>query len=650
MKRELIITITILSLLFSIIPYSIVNAAAVETPTFAVESVVKQEGSSTVNVDINVQNNPGIAGATLNVEFADGLTLVAAENGEAFSSLMITKPGVFTNNCRFLWDSVDGEATADGVILTLTFEVASDATEDLAVIISCNDGDVYNENLDTVEVQTVNGVVKTSSQSDTSESDEPMFEVVSAIKSDASSTVNVDIIVKNNPGIAGATLNVEFADGLTLIAAENGEAFSNLMLTKPGAFTNHCRFLWDSVDGEAVADGVILTLTFEVASSASEDLAISIYCNDGDVYNENLDTVEVQTVNGVVKTSSQSGQSENDDPMFEVVSASIANLSSTVSVDIVVKNNPGIAGATLNVEYAEGLTLLSVSNGAAFSALTLTTPGQFSSPCRFLWDSISGQSVTNGVILTLTFGVQDGATGSLSVQISCNDGDIYNENLDTVYMQTKSGVVTITDGNYLFAKNGTTAKVDYSKRFITGLQAKLSSLDAFVFVSDGCEMRYSSPIGTGSPVYVKQDNATIETYTVIIFGDVNGDGVYDGQDSLIVNCLANGLLTREQVGEAKWMAADCNHDGEINSSDVLMLEQAGLLLANVDQSVNQEDLMQSDSYMEYLNLIDQNPTVDEITEEPIIESLEPAAKTLIERIIEIVKTVIIFVCNLFPKI
>ena len=650
MKRKLIITITILSLLFSIIPYSIVNAAAVETPTFAVESVVKQEGSSTVNVDINVQNNPGIAGATLNVEFADGLTLVAAENGEAFSNLVLTKPGTFTNHSRFLWDSVDGEAVGDGIILTLTFEVSSDATGDLDVCISCNDGDVYNENLDTVEVQTVNGVVKTSSQSAPSESNEPVFEVVSATKSDASSTVNVDIVVKNNPGIAGATLNVEFADGLTLVAAENGEAFSSLMLTKPGVFTNHCRFLWDSVDGEAAADGVILTLTFEVASGASEDLAISIYCNDGDVYNENLDTVEVQTVNGVVKTSSQGEPSESDDPMFEVISESIVNSSSTVSVDIVVKNNPGIAGATLNVEYAEGLTLLSVSNGAAFSALTLTTPGQFSSPCRFLWDSISGQSETNGVILTLTFGVRDSTTGSLFVQISCNDGDIYNENLDTVYMKTKSGVVSITDGNYLFAKNGTTAKVDHGNRFITGLQAKLSSLDTFVFVSDGCEMRYSSPIGTGSTVYVKQANITIETYTVIIFGDVNGDGVYDGQDSLIVNCLANGLLKREQVGEAKWLAADCNHDGEISSSDVLLLEQAGLLLENVDQTASQEELLQSDSYMEYLNLIDQNPNVKETTENPIDEPTEPAAKTLIERIIEIVKTFIIFVRNLFPKI
>jgi len=453
------------------------------------------------------------------------------------------------------------------------------------------------------------------------------FSVESVTKQESSSTVTVNISVKNNPGIAGATLSVNYSECLTLIDATNGEAFSNLILTKPGTFRNNCKFLWDSVDGETTANGVILTLTFEVASDAAGDLDVSISCNDGDVYNENLDTVEVQTVNGVVKTSSQSGDiPESDEPTFEVVSATKSSVSSTVSVDIVVKNNPGIAGATLNVKYADGLKLLSVINGTAFSELSLTTPGQYNSPCKFLWDSISGQTLSNGTILTLTFEVESNSKGPFNIEISCNDGDVYNENLDTVCIKTKNGVILSTDGNILFSKHDSTTKVDYSKRFITGLQSHLDSLDNYLSVNNGYECKYNKTIGTGCIVSVKKDDIVVETYTIVIFGDANGDSWYDGQDAMLVNCIVNGMLTREQVGEAVWAAADCNHDGVIDENDVALLNEAGLLLSQVDQTKSEEELNSDSVYQEYLSLIDQNPTEKE-TEEPTVEPEKPAKET-----------------------
>ncbi|MBQ7548872.1 MAG: hypothetical protein IJT03_04110 [Clostridia bacterium] len=95
------------------------------------------------------------------------------------------------------------------------------------------------------------------------------------------------------------------------------------------------------------------------------------------------------------------------------------------------------------------------------------------------------------------------------------------------------------------------------------------------------------------------------------------------------------------------MAADCNHDGVIDDLDTAILEQAGVLLANVDQTKSQEELLETDSYIEYIKLIDQSPAADEeVTEEPAAT----VAKTLLERIIEIVITVITFIRNLFPKI
>ena len=118
----------------------------------------------------------------------------------------------------------------------------------------------------------------------------------------ANSTVSVDVIIANNPGIAGATLTVAYDQYLTLTSAENGSAFSNLSFTKPGSFANPSRFLWDSESGEAKGDGTILTLTFEVSASAPEDanLNIELSSNAGDFYDEDMETVNLQLVNGTI--------------------------------------------------------------------------------------------------------------------------------------------------------------------------------------------------------------------------------------------------------------------------------------------------------------------------------------------------------------
>ena len=71
------------------------------------------------------------------------------------------------------------------------------------------------------------------------------------------------------------------------------------------------------------------------------------------------------------------------------------------------------------------------------------------------------------------------------------------------------------------------------------------------------------------------------------------------------------MLTKDDVSEAVYMAADCNHDGVIDGLDVALLNEAGTLLANVDQSKPTEVLLETSAeYVEYLDLIDQSPELD----------------------------------------
>lgn len=134
---------------------------------------------------------------------------------------------------------------------------------------------------------------------------------------------------------------------------------------------------------------------------------------------------------------------------------------------------------------------------------------------------------------------------------------------------------------------------------------------------------------TDAIVYLTRNDDVIDTYMVVLFGDVNGDGWYDGQDAVLVNMIANGMLTRELVGEAVWMAADCNHDGKIDQADVDLLNQTGLLLSSVDQTKPLEELLETSSeYKEYLNLIDQREESED--DEPEQESPENQKLSLLE--------------------
>lgn len=174
-----------------------------------------------------------------------------------------------------------------------------------------------------------------------------------------------------------------------------------------------------------------------------------------------------------------------------------------------------------------------------------------------------------------------------------------------------------------------TASIDYATGIITGLSSNLNSLDNYIEVTDeSCELKYDK-LGTDSIVYLTRNDEVIDAYTVVLFGDVNGDGWYDGRDAVTVSMIANGMLSREQVGEAVWMAADCNHDGKIDQADVDLLNQAGLLLSSVDQTKPTEELLKTSSeYNEYLNLIDQSVEVK--SDEPEQESPETKKPSLLE--------------------
>ncbi len=116
----------------------------------------------------------------------------------------------------------------------------------------------------------------------------------------------------------------------------------------------------------------------------------------------------------------------------------------SVEVYVIIKDNPGVTGATLAISYDDALTLTDAVAGAAFSSLAFSKPGTYASPCNFVWDAeaASDESTENGVIMKLVFEV-DGAVEAytkMNVDVSYSFGDVYNNGGD-VSLDIQNGYV-----------------------------------------------------------------------------------------------------------------------------------------------------------------------------------------------------------------
>lgn len=162
MKRRIISFLLAMALIFSCAP--VLHVYAAETtegaPTILVES--KYAAANTqIEVNVNITDNPGIAGAKITAAFSDKLTLIDAVAGSTFASLDYTEPASLTSGCAFNWDSLDAVVSEDGTLLTLIFIISEDAAanEVLDVTINYRSGDIYNGNLEDVEFEIVNGSI-----------------------------------------------------------------------------------------------------------------------------------------------------------------------------------------------------------------------------------------------------------------------------------------------------------------------------------------------------------------------------------------------------------------------------------------------------------------------------------------------------------
>ena len=133
MYKKLLSLFCVVLMLITSLPLT-VFAEEMNQPKLTITSADVTPGE-TFEVNVNLENNPGIVSAGLKLAFDEGLTLVGATNGDVFSTLTYIPPkqlssgGVITSGCQFAWTGFDIADTdiKNGTILTLSFELSDEA-------------------------------------------------------------------------------------------------------------------------------------------------------------------------------------------------------------------------------------------------------------------------------------------------------------------------------------------------------------------------------------------------------------------------------------------------------------------------------------------------------------------------------------------
>ncbi len=129
---------------------------------------------------------------------------------------------------------------------------------------------------------------------------------------------------------------------------------------------------------------------------------------------------------------------------------------------------------------------------------------------------------------------------------------------------------------------GTSTVIDRDKGVIYGLREGLSTADFeqnFVTVGGDGELRYTfvgSSFGTGTTVDLvdRVTGETVETLVIVIFGDVNSDGLVNADDFAILKNIVTFCEDASDLGFAAGLAADVNADGVIDVFDLNSVKAA----------------------------------------------------------------------------
>ncbi len=236
-----------------------------------------------------------------------------------------------------------------------------------------------------------------------------------AIKAEAGKTIQVPVYIKNNPGIMGAGIQVQYdAEAFTPVSVTAGKLMSSGVLNDSieTSKTNQFKVVWASSEN-MTENGTLFIISFAVSEYVRGSHEIRLTSEQQDTFNELWEDVELE--GSVINV-------DISDPVYDEANISgkyedTVACGSKAVIPISISNNSSVTEAEISIKYDKDV----FSNVKVTSALA--DKCEFKEISNGIQVSLSGieTSKETKTLMSLTFDVADYTGGQFNFTLESDD-------------------------------------------------------------------------------------------------------------------------------------------------------------------------------------------------------------------------------------
>ena len=266
----------------------------------------------------------------------------------------------------------------------------------------------------------------------------------------AGDTVDVDINVKNNPGITALRLEIGYSSqDLELIEIADNSLFDSPVSYSQSMTDNPVVISWHSTKSDDVwENGTFATLRFRIKEGAKTS-QVTLSYDPEDVFDNQFTNKNFSVENGTVTVE----ETFPDNSGKFVVESGINEAEGVVNVDIGIEDNPSITAFQWVISYSDSeLELLEITDNDLLDSPLTFSKNLSDNPLVISWfSSKSSDCDKNGTVATLRFKLKEGAEYS-GIRLTYDKENVFNSKFENVtfsvmYRIKPSVLIGDADGN-----------------------------------------------------------------------------------------------------------------------------------------------------------------------------------------------------------
>lgn len=505
-----------------------------------------------VAIPVYISDNCGIMGFSINMDYDMSVMtpkyIVKGSilGGSVFDNISASSSGTL---CVF-WAGTSN-MVSNGLLFTAYFEVSRTAeTGEYPIEISYSSEDTFNETYADVKLScddTIVTVINTASN-------------ITTIYIDNTSVINGNVVsvpinVTNNSGFNGMAITLNYdKEVFTYISISPGIASINTTNVEDGSIT----VILSGIPGNA-GDGSLFQISLLAKSKTTKDHPISIACSND----------EIVCCDGIVSVVNPI---ENL-PTTITLEADETSPGTMVEIPVKITNNKGVMGYKLNFTFDKTqVTPRSIRKGFEYAGSLVDNIGVTEGVFSVLWNSIEDMSL-DGVLFYILFEVSEEAElGDTEISVAFSPEDTFNEQWEDVVFKCSVLNLQIYDSDRIVRPaQGSSTVINRTNNYIYGVSSSTLSIENIISIKSGYSVvcvPVQNTLGTGTKVNVYFEGNIVESYTIIIFGDVTGDGNIGSPDADRIIDYTNWVYEWDATADGAYLrAADVNGDGVVDAVD-----------------------------------------------------------------------------------